>query len=125
MPDSPRNAAGERANSRTVTVTRPALTAPHALSFRFEELRDVLPLAQSGLVPRRPTMLEIRLVVRGADNAPEHAREPGGEGQGSIPHRASRIPLSPPSHILSPHTAPRARWPSCDAIRPATIPGAT
>src|SRR6266516_1576425 len=108
---------------RRRSVARRALTAPYAVPLRFEELRDVLPLAQSGLVLRRPTMLEIRPVVRRPNDAPHHAGNPGEDGRGRFPFPVSPFPFSPPSHILSPPTAPRARLPSCDAIRPATIPG--
>src|SRR5882724_1594188 len=102
-----------------------ALAAAHALSLRLEELRDVLPLPERRRMTRRPAMLEIRLVIRRSDHAPYHTREAGGEGQGPIPHPASRIPFNPPSHIPSPHTAPHVPPPSCDATRPATTRATT
>src|SRR5213596_3751515 len=102
-----------------------ALAAPYAPSLRLEKLRHVLALAERRRMARRPAMLEIRLVIRRPNYAAYHAHQPGQERQGRIPHSASRIPFSLPSHIPSPHTAPRARRPSCDATKQATIPGAT
>src|SRR5256886_8588796 len=91
-------------------------------NLRLEKLRHVLALAERRRMARGPAMLEICLVVG-------HAEHPA---QGVTPGPAALCrPLPPfavvslPSHIPSPHTAPRARRPSCDATRQATIPGAT
>src|SRR5207249_10543884 len=68
----------------------------HSLSLRLEELRDVVRLAEPRRMPGGSTMLEVRLVIGRPDDAPEDAREPGGEGSGPFPFPPSRFPFSPP-----------------------------
>src|SRR5256885_16468873 len=93
-----------------------------ALALRLEELRDVLPLVERRRMPRRAAMLEICLVV----GHPEHPAQDVTPGPAAL---CRTLPpcavVSPPSHIPSPHMAPRARRPSCDATRPATTRATT
>src|SRR5256885_10756255 len=71
---------------------RKPLAAVHALSFRLEELRDVLALAERRMT-RRPAMLEIRLVVRRAEDPARHA---GHAAEPRFPFPVSRLPFSAP-----------------------------
>src|SRR5438309_12090306 len=78
--------------------------AAHAFALRLEELRDVLPLAQPRRVPRDPTVLEVRPVIRRADDAAHDPGDASGEGQGRFP-----FPVSPfPFHLLPPTSRPHA-----------------
>src|SRR6267378_2129269 len=105
----------------TGTVFAP-LAAAHAPPLRLEELRDVLPLPECRRMAGAVTVIEVRLIVRRPHNPPN---DPSRTPEPRVPFPVSRPPFSLPSHIPSPHTAPRAPWPSCDATRPATIRGRT
>src|SRR5439155_1112782 len=70
----------QRANSAAgIGRLRRPLAAAHALALRLEELGDVVRLAEPRRMPGGSTMLEVRLVIGRPDDAPEDAREPGGE----------------------------------------------
>src|SRR2546430_2607839 len=107
------------ATPRRSATPRP-LAAPHALSLCLEKLRDELPLAQARPVPRDSTVVHVRRVIGRPDDAPHDPGDTGVEGQCRIPHPASRISFSLPSHTPSPHTGSRASPPACGPRAPAT-----
>src|SRR5256886_343268 len=91
------------------------LAAAHSFSLRVEVLLHVLPLAQCSLVPGRPTVLEIRLIVWHTEDLPQDAHEARGEGQG----------LNRRPHRTSPRMGLRAPPPASVWTAPATTRAAT
>src|SRR2546426_12391621 len=73
----------------------------------------------------RPTVLDVGSVVGRTDDAPQHARDAGGEGLGPFPLPSSPFPFSPLWHIRSRHTAPHARPAACAGTARATTPTQT
>src|SRR5437660_6852495 len=99
--------------------------AAHAFALRLEELRDVLPLAQPRRVPRDPTVLEVRPVIRRPDDAAHDPGDASAEGQGRFPFPVSPLPFNLLSPTPAPHTGSRASPPACGPTRPATTPAPT
>src|SRR5437016_3394001 len=108
--------APSRGTVKLGTQRSEALAAAHSLPLRLEELRDVLAFAQCGSVPGCPTVLEIRLIVRRAEDLAGHTGRPPEQ---RLPLPVSRLPFSPPSHTHFPHMTPRAPGPACVATAPA------